>query len=261
MRDFYNKIPELLNIKAETNERKLQKSQKEKRLETEKAIDIKELRGGANKVFIVKLADGTMGIFKPKGGEQKRLRDGIETGSFYKRERAAYLVDCFFDFDLVPTTVIREINGEVGSFQEFIPDTVPGWNGYTKTKSKGDIEKELMKMWIFDLIIWSLDRHGYNFLMKKNKIYAIDNGLSFGKATLTTFNRYFDKPIPEEIIDKFKKFFENKEENEKILRMALEDLLSKEEIDSCVKRINAIGNLIINNKVISEIDWSDIKFN
>ena len=89
----------------------------------------------------------------------------------------------------------------------------------------------------------------------------MDNGMSFGKDTLTTFNQYFDKPIPEKIVDKFRKFFEKKDENEKVLKMALKDLLGEEEISACIKRINKIGNLILNNKVISEKDWPKLNFN
>lgn len=251
MRDFYNKIPELLNMKIV--EEKLQKSQKEEGLENGKEKARKKLEVGYNKVFFVELDSGEKGIFKPKNGERE-LSIEIEAGSYYKRERAVYLVDRFFDFNLVPATVIREINGEIGSFQEFIPDTVFGYEDFEKLKINKELEKELMKMWILDLIIWSCDRHWLNFLIKRNKIYAIDNGLSFGKDALLTYGSYFNKPMPEEITDKFKKFFEKKDENEKILKIALKDLLSEEEIGACVKRINKIGNLVLNNKVISKKD-------
>lgn len=260
MRDFYNKIPELLNIG--TIEKKLRKSPKEKHLETEKEKSSNELGGGVNRVFFVELATGEKGIFKPKNSEAESFSTkNRKVGSYYKRERAAYLVDRAFGFNLVPTTVIREINGEVGSFQEFIPDTVPGFESRQKTEDKEKLEKEIIKMWIFDLIIWSSDRHGNNFLAKKNKAFAIDNGFSFGDDDLATYGIYLDKPIPEEVIDKFKKFLENKDENEKDLKIALKDLLSVEEIDACIKRINKIGNLIVDNKVISEKDRHSLTFN
>ena len=261
MHNFYNKIPEFLEEKR-LNLFDLQKTQEKKNLETEKIIDIKELGGGMHETSIVTFANGEKGVFKPKSGEVSNdLHYETKAGSYYKREEAAYIVDRFFDFDLVPATVNREINGEEGSLQRFVPNAFLGYE-YESYKDKKDdekYEKELMKLWIFDLIIWSTDRHGKGFLVKRGKIYAIDNGFSFGDDFWRKSRDYFDKPIPGEIVDKFKKFFENKDENEKILRTALENLLDKEEIDACIKRINKIGSLIING-VIPKKEESNLKY-
>lgn len=93
---------------------------------------------------------------------------------------------------MVPPTVIRNLSskclrksgrgGEVGSFQEFIP----------KTKSMVELdvsqirdlmkekEAELVKLAIFDYIIYNSDRNMSNYLLDRdNKIIAIDHGLSF----------------------------------------------------------------------------------
>lgn len=56
-----------------------------------------------------------------KGGVFKEGKRGS-----IRSERAAYLVDKFLGFDLVPTTVIKTIEGKEGSFQRFIPDARTG---------------------------------------------------------------------------------------------------------------------------------------
>ncbi len=60
-------------------------------------------------VYYYETKEGIGGVFKP--------------GYRYKSERAAYLVDKFFKFDLIPTTVIRNIEGKEGSYQLYIPNT------------------------------------------------------------------------------------------------------------------------------------------
>lgn len=80
----------------------------------------RQLGGGVNITTYIKLRDNGAGVFKPKNGENKSYDT---SGSFFKRERASYLVDKFLGFNLVPPTVIREIDGQIGSVQEFIPDT------------------------------------------------------------------------------------------------------------------------------------------
>lgn len=97
------KEPSLHNHAAETAE--------EKNL---RVIDIipSTKRQLSEDVFYYETTDGIGGVFKP--------------GYRYKSERAAYLVDKFFKFDLIPTTVIRNIEGKEGSFQQFIPNAKKG---------------------------------------------------------------------------------------------------------------------------------------
>jgi len=136
------------------------------------------LRGVLNKVLFVELKDDGAGIFKPKSGEHEGLRKVVQAGTYFRRERAAYLVDRFLGFGLIPPTVIREIDGEIGSMQQFIPDAKTEYQ-VSKDELAGDSsQQQLMKLWILDYIICSSDRK--DNLFKDGKIWAIDNGLSFG---------------------------------------------------------------------------------
>lgn len=209
----------------------------------------KMLKEGVNKIHFIEFRGDGSGVFKPASGERAELRDQVEKGTYYKRERAAYLVSRFLDLDLVPPTVIREIDSEIGSVQQFIPDAKVAWEISEEEKRDDRLRIQLMKLWLFDYIITNSDRHGGNLLFKKGKIYAIDNGLSFGGGCACYFREdYFDVPIPKEIIDKFEKFVSWKEGKE-ILRDLLDELLKENEADACLKRIEWIAELIHNGDI------------
>lgn len=217
----------------------------EKILESREKNKSESLGGGCNETVLVNFRDDGSGVFKPKSGELANLRTEVKTGTFYKRERAAYLIDKFLGFDLVPPTVIRKIDKEIGSVQQFIKKakTYTELNSKKRKKIKNE---EMMKLWLFDFIIWNSDRSSNNFMIREDKIYAIDNGLSFGKDSLNIFESFFpDGQIPETIIKKFKEFFAW-DQGEKILGDLLSELLDKKEVDACLKRIKLAGKYMNN---------------
>jgi len=138
----------------------------------------KNLGGGVNESRITE--NGVKGVFKSKDGEDVGLRSGIPAGTYYKREVAAYKVDQILGFDLVPPTVIRKVNGKVGSHQLFR-------KGYETYMQSPDInlvsESTKRRLNYLDYILAHEDRHNANFMInKKGKIAAIDNGLSLGRS-------------------------------------------------------------------------------
>lgn len=210
------------------------------------------LYGGINKVLFVSLLGDGNGIFKPQTGECQHLRYHTETGTFLYRERAAYLVDRFLDFNLVPPTVIREIDGQIGSFQQFIPDTVLGGKAIKSKLMEESYQQQLKRMWVFDYIIHNSDRHDENFLLHEpldesdeagKKIHAIDNGLSFSPDRLRLYGGFFDQQLPDDILKNLETFLAN-EINQKLLADLLAELLSAEEVASCMWRIKNIAGLI-----------------
>jgi Phosphatidylinositol 3- and 4-kinase len=218
-------------------------------------LEVSVLGGGCNEVYIAKLKDDGSGIFKPKKGENPGCgKYGIEVGSLYKRERAAYLVDHYLDLDLVPPTVIREINDDEGSFQDFIFDasTPLEVNPWKPKPDELEIEKQLYKLWVFDYIIWNSDRREDNVLIKNDKVYAIDHGLSFGAKYFGPYEQYFDKSAPTDLIEKLDNF--NRDSvRESALSESLNKLLSGKEVQDCMSRIENITGVLkeegkINNK-------------
>ena len=233
--------------KKETDPKNLfPKSPKEEILESNEKESSNDLLGsGTNKTIFIQLRDDGSGIFKPKSGEAEGSRIGIEAGTYFKRERAAYLVDRFFRLGLVPPTVIREIDSELGSLQEFIPDTTEYFGLDDKERKEIEQSVELLKLFILDYIIFNSDRHTQNILIKNKELYAIDNGLAFGKAYFRFWpKKPFNKPIPQEIQESLFDFSVSDKE-QSALRDLLSELLSPAEIDACLARIEFIVRLIV----------------
>jgi hypothetical protein len=101
------------------------------------------------------------------------------TNSFdgcYPNELAAYLLDQRLDFQIVPMTVLRTIDGKKGSLQYFVNDAVPA---HLAEKPRKKVELKIL-----DLLIDNEDRHAGNWLFYEfggiQKMVAIDHNLSFG---------------------------------------------------------------------------------
>jgi len=225
---------------------------KERTLESSEVCSQKNIGDGYNKTCLVELARGETVVFKPKSGEKPaETRKELQAGTYYLRERAAFLVSEALEFNLVPTTVIREVNGEVGSAQEFISDAEPALN-YKEAPIDATLNENLKKLWIFDYIIWNSDRTWNNALVKNNEVFAIDNGSCFGKAGPKIMRDFFHQKLPQDVVDNMRQFLENSEKIEQ-LSAELKNLLSTQDIEACIKRIRFLGKLIKDGK----IDWDD----
>lgn len=162
----------------------------------------------------------------------------FKQGKLCQGERAAYLVDKFLRFDLVPTTVIRTIEGKEGSFQRFIPDAKTGIEVSRDSVSR----EEVTKMVIFDFLINNLDRQTKNFLVKGKRVVAIDNEASFlSEAYVYHPILYFGEsllsaPISKEIKNKITQL-DKWSEGKKSLANSLENLLGNEKVDSFFERL------------------------
>lgn len=222
-------------------------------LETREKSGKRALVGGVNTntVEFISLEDDGGGVFKPKAGEVE-VYDGVRVGTYYRRERAAYLIDRFIGFDLVPPTVIREIDASVGSFQEFITDAIAYGEISSDGKRKLSTNEQLIKLWIFDHLISNPDRHGYNLLIKDERIHAIDHGCSLGSEA-TNFRlwnadgedyvSFYDRAIPQDIIDQVQKLAHDPN-GRAILRDLLRELLSEKEVDAFLVRLDRIAKML-----------------
>lgn len=229
------------------------KTPEEECLETKEIISIKPLKGGVNQIFFAELQDGPAAIFKPKSGEKPKLRANIEAGTYYQRERAAYLIDKFLDFNLVPPTVLRQIGNKIGSLQQFIPETDPNtWEVLHQFKTSSKLLLETKKLWLLDFIIWNTDRYSDNILLKNNKIYAIDNGLSFNGRDFRPGHEFYNQTIPPELIEKFQKILADWQKAKTAVPKMLNRLLTKKEIIACLDRLKYIGEILNRDGTIKE---------
>jgi hypothetical protein len=183
------------------------------------------LGGGCNKIFKIRVeapnvipmlakamhveGDKIKECWKPASGERS-LRSvasegAIHHGTFYKREALAYELSEALGWGLVPPTVIREVDGEIGSAQVW----VDGPAGGVADKISDD---DRWKGCLFDVISYNTDRHGNNFINGNDgKLYFIDNGLTFAQATPNGCFRcdilrgkYEKGKVPQKLLDDIK---------------------------------------------------------
>jgi hypothetical protein len=185
------------------------------------------LGGIIGEARFVKIVDDGGGVFKPHTRYENPRR--IE---FINKERAAYLVSRFLGFDFVPPTIIKTINGQVGSLQEFVEDAQTG----NETSSEDILSREQLKLDVFDDLVGNGDRHGNNYLVKNGKIIAIDNGFAFDDIEDFRKPVIIQDDIPVDLADKLRKFASSQEQQD-ILRDLLAELLDDKIVDLFMKRV------------------------
>lgn len=138
-------------------------------------------------------------IFKPVRGEAKKFYAENGLGHDYPREVGAYIVSEHFGLDLVPPTILREINGHVGSLQLFLPHQ--RYKLASEAMHRLDDEQleafmhspDVVNLQLLDWITANADRHVENYMLKVDdrgapemrnntpEVIAIDNGLAFNE--------------------------------------------------------------------------------
>lgn len=125
------------------------------------------------------------GAFKPISGEAFTDGDTWEPYLYLKKCPQAYRevmasdIDKALDLKIVPETILRKLDGEYGSLQEWIEDSMVAVN-IKATQVKTTV-KEMYRATVFDVLTGNVDRHSGNWLVnpKTGKITLIDNGLAF----------------------------------------------------------------------------------
>jgi uncharacterized repeat protein (TIGR03843 family) len=146
------------------------------RLETEEIVVTGRLVDASNATLFGHLGNdkSLKVIYKPVAGERP-LWD-FPDGSLAHREYAAFLFSEFFDFNIVPATVLRDGPFGFGMVQLWISDA--------QTEELIDVAQseriELRKMVIFDALINNADRKfGHILIPKDSVILGCDHGVSF----------------------------------------------------------------------------------
>lgn len=132
----------------------------------------------SNATFLVELAlDGAtaLAVYKPERGERP-LWD-FPPG-LHRREIAAYLLSEALGWGLVPPTAPREGPLGEGSLQLFVPADFR--QHYFTLLESAQHHEALRRICLFDLVANNADRKsGHCLLVPDDRIYAIDNGLTF----------------------------------------------------------------------------------
>jgi hypothetical protein len=140
-----------------------------------------------------------LAIYKPERGERP-LWD-FPPG-LYKREIAAYRLSEALGWGLVPPTILREGPYGVGSLQLFVDADFE--QHYFTLLEHPQHRAQLMGICAFDLVANNADRKGGHCLLgADDRIYAIDNGLTFhAEPKLRTVIWDFGgEAIPREMLD------------------------------------------------------------
>lgn len=141
------------------------------------------------------LSDGAFGYFKPFNENSYNERSFHDYGvtslcasiNEVNAYRLAQAMGAGFE-DLVPETVMREINGEIGSLQREVKEN--DWMEINYLEDE-QLREDYRKAAIFDFVVGNLDRHGDNFLygydLKEDgsyqpRIRLIDNSFTFPRA-------------------------------------------------------------------------------
>lgn len=174
------------------------------------AISIKgRMPSASNITLLAELTlDGATGfaVYKPERGERP-LWD-FPPG-LYKREVAAYRLSETLGWGLVPPTILREGPHGIGSLQLFIEADFA--QHYFTLLERPEHRAQLMRICLFDLVANNADRKGGHCLLgADDRIYAIDNGLTFHvePKLRTVIWDFGGEPIPREAIEAIRRLLD-----------------------------------------------------
>ena len=141
---------------------------------------------GSIRRFVMDFGNGVQGLYKSHGDLNSPLLHRQMANAYV--ERIAFLVDRFFDFDLVPVTVLRTVQegGGLGSVQLWLDGLETDENCDNLDELLGPRAVNFADMVLFDHMIGNIDRNKKNWLVwrEANRVVAIDHGISFWRRDL-----------------------------------------------------------------------------
>jgi len=208
-------------------------------------------------------------VFKPASGEDELTKKTTMVKEFYPRECAAYMVSEHFKFDVVPPTVVREVNGQIGSLQLFLDHDY--YMNFSRVEGEDLDEVDTSHDWMIiaalDWILANCERHFDNLMVKrseKSNVVAIDHGIIMSSPNYTemalrgpslqmTYDGAADRPksesIPEDILELIQEGLDRKDELDTQLRSL--SVFSEQELESFWMRVAA---LVKHGKYLSKMN-------
>lgn len=166
-----------------------------------------QLAESSNLTVLVDLTLGEeycWGIFKPEAGE--RYLHDFEPG-LWRRERAAYLLSEWLGWQVVPPTVVREIEPlGIGSLQYYVDND--GSHYFPLYETRADLHPQFLRLAVFDLLVNNTDRKSGHVLLAASagpgdRVYGIDQGLCFHQdpKLRTVIWDFAHEPIPSDLVE------------------------------------------------------------
>lgn len=192
-------------------------------------------------VSVGALTDGLAGVYKPQSGERP-LWD-YRDGSLARREAAAYVVDSFLGWRIVPPTVYRADGPKgPGSLQMFVPHD-PEVHYFTLIDDQAT-HPALARMALFDLLVNNGDRKASHVMRAdEGHLWGCDHGLTFhaDPKLRTVIWELGGRPIPDEDRAELGGLAATLEAGG--LTEALAPLLEEQEIVRLTERAGILSNL------------------
>jgi hypothetical protein len=154
-----------------------------------------ELNGVTRSAVFKTIDESKMGITTfASGGGETAFQDS------WQLEIPAYIVDVIVGLGMVPATIERSLAGKTGSLQWWVESMMPEAERAKKKVSPPDTEaweRVVLKMRLFDQLIYNTDRHANNILITKDfDLRLIDHSRAFrpfrnlkDPAVLTRFSK------------------------------------------------------------------------
>ncbi len=214
----------------------------EELLQTAEIVSIEDIGTGVTKPKTVFLKNGDQifqAAFKP-------IRRGRQGGFWesYQAEIVAYELDKLLGLDMVPPTVVRKVDGDMGSLQLWVADCQPYGDVAKKIPQTPSWSHQLSRMKLFDSLIQNEDRNAGNFLIDPDwHIILIDHSRAFISKTRLEDDRLpgqFDRRL----VERMRAL--NQEDMDKLL----EGLIMGNQIEAIMTRRDAILDYM--DKLIKE---------
>ena len=215
-------------------------------LATADIVDWKYLGRGSTRPRLLEMeANGSTqrGIYKSVeiGGADL---GGFATIDRYQHEMAAYRLDRALGLNIVPVTVLREIDGQLGSVQEWVEGAVDQEAALAYDLSLFDSEavtKQLAKGSIFDVLIGNHDRKPNDILclIGGHRLFFIDHSKAFSTSTEIEWDVGQAASVEPGFLAAIQRI------DRQSLIQELGELLSEEQIDALLMRRDKILDEVI----------------
>lgn len=194
------------------------------------------IAGSSNATLLVTCeADGCalLAVYKPRAGE-RALWDFAP--GLHRREVASFVLDEWLGWGLVPETVLRDDGpfGE-GSIQRVVPED--GESHYFTLREDPRWHAVLRRIAAFDVVANNADRKSGHVLLADDRLWAIDNGLTFHvePKLRTVIWDFVDEPLDPDIVAGLARIASGP------VPAALVQLLDDDEIEALLARAGALA--------------------